>query len=405
MLQLRVICQQRNRRCLSYFSSAFNNLANQGLPNVPATSIQNAAESKLLDLDVFVNQDHRQMDFVDKLVKLRKQKDCTAVPLLPNLVVKQLLDYTGPQEAILALQNPLQYGIFIDQFAGCHLIDLLMHNGSHREAAQVAAMLIERNLCNNELIASLAIQSFHAYLQKFEPKVAEKDEQSTEVEKVRVKFVRNRNEAESIKTEEQVMGEALLKLAANAALKDFSENVSLLGYALTGNLVEAEKVLSTSKDNLYKDILEVARKVIDALSTEKPAELLNQLDHAITDSKRSESLDDLLIHRVKRSAASLEPQLMSDYTKSYKDWEANFQKAVQAKLKVQDIDKRVEEIETTLSELETRRQRLWYFENKEDIDMQIFKKQKHYPKRWFGKKKKPKAVDAFYVPPEISRGN
>ncbi|KAH8261653.1 hypothetical protein KR044_012983 [Drosophila immigrans] len=397
MLQLRVLCQQPGRRCLSYFSSAFNNLANQGLPNA-------AADAKHLDLDVFVNQDHKQMDFVDKLVKLRKQEDCTTVPLLPNLLVKQLLDYTGPQEAIPVLQNPLQYGIFIDQFAGCHLIDLLLHNGSHQEAAKVAALLIERNLCNNELIASLAIQSFYACLQKYEPKVVEKVEE-VEVQKVRVKFLRNRNEAENNTTEEQKMGAALLKLAASPALKDLSENIALLGYALSGRLAEAEKLLSDNKNNLYKGILEVARKLIDVLNAEKPAELINQLDQAISDSKRSESLVDLLNERVKRSAASLEPQLMSDYTKSYKDWEASFQKAVQAKLKVQDISKRVEEIETTLSALETTRQSLWYFENKEDIDIQIFKKQKHYPKRWFGKKKKPKAVDAFYVPPEISRGN
>lgn len=65
MLKSSVICIHAHRRCLSYFSSAFNNLANQGPQNVPSQRINN------LDLDVFVNQDHKQMDLLDKLIKLR----------------------------------------------------------------------------------------------------------------------------------------------------------------------------------------------------------------------------------------------------------------------------------------------------------------------------------------------
>lgn len=409
MLKSRVLCLQPHKRCLSYFSNAFNNLANQGLPNV-ATNLQNTNEGKTgaknLDLDAFVNQDQRQMDFLDKLVKLRKQKECSSVPLLPNLVVKQLLDHNGPQEAIPVLQNPLQYGIFIDQFTGCHLIDLLLHNGSDREAAQVAALLIERNLCNNELIASLAVQSFYAFLKNYQPKVAEKVEQSTEVEKVRVKFLRNYVENANPKTEDQLLGEAMVKLAESTnqeGLKDFVQNISLLGHILAGHIAEAEKSLTLNKDIFYKDILEVGRKLIDSLNEEKPTEFISVLDQAINECKRSDSFVEKLNGRVKLSAESIEPQLMSEYSTSYQEWQTKYQRALEEQNKIQNIHERVEQIENTLSALQTKRQSLWYFENKEDIDIQIFKKKVHYPKRWFGKKKKPKTVDAFYVPPTITR--
>lgn len=48
-------------------------------------------------------------------------------------------------------------------------------------------------------------------------------------------------------------------------------------------------------------------------------------------------------------------------------------------------------------------QKLWFFENEDKIDLQIDSKKIFYPKRWFGKLKKPKAVDEGYVPPEVQK--
>jgi hypothetical protein len=45
---------------------------------------------------------------------------------------------------------------------------------------------------------------------------------------------------------------------------------------------------------------------------------------------------------------------------------------------------------------------LWFFENEEQLELEIEKKnQGYYPQRWFGKKKKAKKQDENYVPPEI----
>lgn len=95
------------------------------------------------------------------------------MPLFPSVLVKQLLDSTNPQEAISVLRSPTQYGLFVDQFSGCYLMDVLLHNGNAVEAAQVAAILVERDLCNNELVEALALQSFYGYAKDFKPVVAE----------------------------------------------------------------------------------------------------------------------------------------------------------------------------------------------------------------------------------------
>jgi len=84
-------------------------------------------------------------------------------------MVKQLLDSTNPQEAISVLRSPTKYGLFVDQFSGCFLMDFLLNNGHAVEAAQVATILVDRGLCNNELIESLALQSFWSFAKDFKP--------------------------------------------------------------------------------------------------------------------------------------------------------------------------------------------------------------------------------------------
>lgn len=121
----------------------------------------------------------------------RKQKDCSIAPLLPNVAVKRLLDHTSPQEVTTILRSPLQFGVFIDEFTGCHLIDLMLNSGNAHEAAQVAAILIERGLCKNELVASLSLQSFYSFLKNYTPSQVEKGEEN--VEKVCFNYFQNKN--------------------------------------------------------------------------------------------------------------------------------------------------------------------------------------------------------------------
>lgn len=66
-----------------------------------------------------------------------------------------------------------------------------------------------------------------------------------------------------------------------------------------------------------------------------------------------------------------------------------------------DRARRLADIEKLRIDMEKEEEKLWFFENEDKIDLQIDSKKIHYPKRWFGKKKKPRVVDAGYVPPEI----
>ncbi|XP_033251560.1 uncharacterized protein LOC117190625 [Drosophila miranda] len=150
---------------MSYFSTEFNALASEG-PAKFRHLLPEGSQHAGTNIDL---PNHRQMDLVDRLLKLRKQKECSYVPLLPSLLVRQLLDSTNPQEVITVLRSPSQYGLFIDQFSGCFLMDLLLHSGNTLEAAQIAALLVERGLCNSELVEALALHSFFGFVKDLKP--------------------------------------------------------------------------------------------------------------------------------------------------------------------------------------------------------------------------------------------
>ncbi|XP_017120423.1 uncharacterized protein LOC108141506 [Drosophila elegans] len=403
MLRSRISCALQPRRLVSYFSAEFNKLVNEG-PTKFASSSSHAVTN--IDLDLFVNPDNRPMDVVDRLLKLRKQKEASMVPLLPSVLVKQLLDSTNPQESISVLRNPTQYGLFVDQFSGCFLLDFLLHNGHAVESAQLATILVDRSLCNNELVESLALQAFWSFAQDFKPfesSTIEPPAKNAEVVKVRVKFLRNYPEDASENTEEKKLGRAMIRLGSGeGSLKELKQNIGLLGYVLSGQVAEAFSFLTKNQAALHKETLSAAQTIAESLKLEGSEELMKLLQETLEKSTKSNAIQGLLEKSVKDTAHKFEPKLLAEYGESYQEWAKKFESAIQCHLEAQSLEQRKSSIQKTLTELEAKRQNLWFFENRDDIDIQIYKKKVYYPKRWFGKKKKPKAADTFYVPPNIT---
>ncbi|KAI8039814.1 uncharacterized protein LOC128254079 [Drosophila gunungcola] len=403
MLRSRISCALQPRRLVSYFSAEFNKLVNEG-PAKFASSSSHAVTN--IDLDLFVNPENRPMDVVDRLLKLRKQKEASMVPLLPSVLVKQLLDSTNPQEAISVLRNPTQYGLFVDQFSGCFLLDFLLHNGHAVESAQMATILVDRSLCNNELVESLALQAFWSFAQDFKPfesSTIEPPAKNAEVVKVRVKFLRNYPEDASENTEEKKLGRAMIRLGSGeGSLKELKQNIGLLGYVLSGQVAEASSFLTKNQAALHKETLSAAQAIAESLKLEGSEELMKLLQETLEKSTKSNAIQGLLEKSVRDTAHKFEPKLLAEYGESYQEWAKKFESAIQCHLEAQSLEQRKSSIQKTLTELEAKRQNLWFFENRDDIDIQIYKKKVYYPKRWFGKKKKPKAADTFYVPPNIT---
>lgn len=85
----------------------------------------------------------------------------------------------------------------------------------------------------------------------------------------------------------------------------------------------------------------------------------------------------------------------------YSDWCDVRQQRLDEELARLQRAKRIQDMEQMAREMDQEEQKLWFFENEDKIDLQIDSKKVFYPKRWFGKKKKPRVVDEGYIPPEV----
>jgi len=218
-----------------------------------------------------------------------------------------------------------------------------------------------------------------------------------------VKFIRNYPDDASENTEEKKLGRAMIRLGSGeGSLKELKQNIALLGYVISGQVAEASSFVAKNQAALHKETLKAAQSVVESLKLEGSEELVKSLQEILEKSTKSNAIQTLLENSVKSTAQKFEPKLLADYGESYQEWAKKFESAVQYQLEAQSLEERKASIQKTLSELESKRQNLWFFENRDDIDIQIYKKKVYYPKRWFGKKKKPKAADTFYVPPNIT---
>lgn len=215
--------------------------------------------------------------------------------------------------------------------------------------------------------------------------------------KVRVKFVRNTEDGQDLHTE---IGRAICKISQLYA-NDVISNFKLLGSLLSNKNNLAISLLQANNSNLCKDTLQYSQILLKNKQVDE--KLVNSLNSRLEQTTDSKKLDDLLSTFLEAVKKEEELKLIVQQKNKYAAWKERDVLERSRKINAVPSSERKENIDQILADLAQKKQKLWYFDNEELIDLEIFKKNKSYPKRWFGKKKKPKVVDDNYVPPEISR--
>lgn len=176
------------------------------------------------------------------------------------------------------------------------------------------------------------------------------------------------------------------------------ENAKILGLVLTANYGELDKFLSAKSIEIFEDIAGICKEL---LSRANKVDLLTKFERIGSKTSFGDLIDDFLKEAsVKEAAALAEKQQQIIHT-----WQPlRSQKKVEIEEEMAK-KKKIENIENIRNEIATQKELLWFFNNEENLDLEIYKKRVFYPKRWFGKKKKPRVVDEHYVPPQIRKIN
>lgn len=174
--------------------------------------------------------------------------------------------------------------------------------------------------------------------------------------------------------------------------------LNILGLVLTKNYTELRKLVSANRIEISMDIADICKKI---LSCEDQVDIADK----IVEMKAKALFDDLIEHFLNETSIKESFTLAEQQKLLFPIWAKHRSEMYIKVEKETDERERKHAVEAIKNEIASKKDLLWFFDNEEKLDLEIYNKQVFYPKRWFGKKKKPRAVDEHYVPPQIRRIN
>lgn len=350
-----------------------------------------------IDVDIFANAIQKEL-FCDELLdivhKLRLTADCgNILESTGHAVVRTLLEANQADELLTVLDDRLNYGLFLDYYTANLLMDHFWKSKQYVHGARVASLLMLQEEFEHPLSRDFSLLHCYNYLLNPVgwPEYVPPPEPEEEV-KIRVKYLRNPFDDEhfDLKDPNKIVGKTLAMITKGKT-DPLNQSFYILGLALFGKDDEVQKVCSKITTPLYKELLDLVPE------DSKSKDIITQL--------KSESADvnDILVKNVEATARKTSESDITQQCQVFEKWEQERLRRMEEQKKRLTTAKRLENIEDIQKALKEKEERLWFFENEEQIDLEIDAKKKYYPKRWFGHRKQAKQVDVGYVPPEIQK--
>ncbi|XP_037806912.1 uncharacterized protein LOC119600607 [Lucilia sericata] len=359
-----------------------------------------------LNLDLFVNSlsnyEDRRSAVLDLLAKLRSTKLAnTCLESTHFAVVRHLLENSNVQELVPILLDRPQYGIFLNNFTGFAVTQTLHDEKEYILGLPLALKLVLLDELDSVFVQAFCLKSSMETLKKELSKEQTSEENApsppkgkVQEKKIRVHFLRNVEEVDQHKE----IGKAVLKVASKVLEGNTQDNAKILGLVLTANYAELDKTLSTKTIEINADIADICKQLLSAAGQ---ADYVNKIEQLQSQKQFGDLVDGLLTEAATKEAISLaekQKSLLPKWQELRNQKKLEIEKEISAK-------ERIENIENIRNEIATKKDLLWFFDQEDKLDLEIYNKRVFYPKRWFGKKKKPRVVDEDYVPPQIRKIN
>lgn len=419
----------------TYLSKAYNlneewakRLSTPILQKVNVENLYYEIESKFshhkkmspVDVDIYANKivDDKHMDEIGDLVqKLRKTEEATNVfDSTQHALIRNYIECSNFDSLVHLLDHRQEYGVFLDNFTVNLLLDKLIEAKNFKLGARFATIFALQEDFSNPITTQMSLYVCYKFLGNLEvfddlfvPVVpVESDgKKKKEVEiKVRVFTLRNPHFDDhfDIKNTNHLLGKTFLYLADEANNEAISNSLKLLGYSLYEKYDKGIEFLAKSKSATFiKETVEIVKNLsekVENLDDNEPAKKFFSAVSELT-SLQDENVAELIEKSLKKAINEQEPKDIEEQKKIYSLWIDERQQKLDSEIERLNRIQRLMNIEKVQEDLETEEKKLWFFENEDKIDMEIEGKKVYYPKRWFGKLKKPRVVDENYVPPDV----
>lgn len=348
-----------------------------------------------VDVDVFataVRDDVFCDELMDLVHKLRLSADSSnTLPSTPHALIRSLLSANRDEDLLRVLDDRLNYGVFLDNYTANLLLDRFWKNKDFTSGARTAAQIMLQEAFGHPITTNLSLLHLYNYLLnpgKW-PEVEVPPEPEEEV-KIRVKYLRNPyfDNHFDLRDPLKIVGKTLAMICKDP--KDaLDSSFKLVGLALYDE-EQARSYLENINGSMCKDLLKLLpeeNKIKGEASKlgDEPVDVKAVLEKRVQLAERTEAEKDV-----------------ATQCELFSQWEDLRRTALEEQKERLAKVKRLEDIEVLQKNLKEKEMKLWFFENEEQIELDIDAKRVFYPKKWFGKKKKPRVVDKGYIPPEIT---
>lgn len=384
-----------------------------------------AGKVSTVDIDIFANT-IRKKDHVDELLvilkNLRKSAETTnTLDSTHHAVIRYLLDNDCTPELMNVLHDRLTYGIFPDHLTYNILMDSYIKRKDYASAAKVAVLPMLQEDTENPITNSLSLYACHKYLEDPDKwqKPPEPVEDSKEEIKIRVDFLRNPffDDHFDLTDPRDLVGKTLA-FQGNAVKGALGRSCQLRGLILYKKYKDASELVKQwlnglEEDVVYEEVFNLIEKDKENVNEDEAGnefkDLMSQIAELKQKSLCKESLTEALENNIKSAVEKQHDIDVNEQMQRYVKWEKQRESVL--KKQTEDINRqsKLQEINKLKKYLDEKERLLTFFENEEQIELEIEKKEMQEKAEMERVLKLPRAQTKLkrleqqeeYIPPRI----
>lgn len=343
-----------------------------------------------------------------------------------HALIRNYIDHDNIESLVQLLNHRTEFGIFLDDITANLLLDKLIQEKNFKLGARVATLIGLQEDFSNPITLYMSAFACHQFLGQLEPfadlvekpveevpepgQSAQTKKKKKEEVRVRVRYLTNPffDDHFDLKNTNHLLGKTFLYLAdeVKASNETLANSFNILGFALYEKFEDGNKFLSKpSAAGFFKESVDFAKSLaekVENIDNNEPAKKFFDSISSLT-SVKDGNIADLLEGAIKTAIDQQASKDIEEQKKIYEKWNQEREQKLNDEIHRYERIQRLYNVERVQKELETEEKKLWFFENEDKIDLEIESKKVFYPKRWFGKLKKPRKVDENYIPPDVDR--
>lgn len=239
-----------------------------------------------IDVDIFSNslKDSFHLDELkDLLHKLRLSAETgNMLESTHQATIRNYLQFGAVEDLISILKDPLNFGVFLDEYTANILLDKLVTSCNFEQAANVASLIMLQEDNNNEITSALCQYACFKYIMDYikppEPEVITAKSKKVEEFKIRIKFLRNPyfDDHFDIKDIYTLSGKTLAWMSEKSS-ENIKNNLQIIGWLVYRKydklLNVCQKTAKLTSSKIYGEVIDLIKRDMNYLDTEAKATL------------------------------------------------------------------------------------------------------------------------------------